>query len=399
MPTETPERARVSAFSVFLAFLRLGLTSFGGPIAHLGYFRRDLVERRRWISEHDYADLVALCQFLPGPASSQTGFAIGLRRAGVLGGLAAFLGFTLPSALLMLAAAWGLKQVDPRVLPPVIHGLNLVAVAIVAQAVVQMARGNLKSLASCTLALLSLAFAIYAGAMSAPVIIAAAALAGFLIPPGPQTDPPAPPPRPRFAPSLVIFLIALAPLAILPLLRQVFDTPVLVTADGFYRSGALVFGGGHVVLPLLEAETAGRISHDDFLAGYGAAQALPGPLFSFSAYAGALSSPNPPDLLLGLVALLAIFAPGFLLVSAADPLWQSLRHSARTRRLVAFASASVVGVLAAAWWRPVVETAILNGWDIALASAGFLALLHPRTPVLAVVIPLAALGAAVFAWA
>jgi chromate transporter len=392
---ETPERTRVPAFAVFLAFLRLGLTSFGGPIAHLGYFRQELVERKKWLSAQDYAELVALCQFLPGPASSQTGFAIGLRKAGLAGGIAAVLGFTLPSAALMFAAAYGLAHLSADVLPPLVHGLNLVAVAIVAQAVVQMARTNLRSLATLTIALLSAGIAATASPLATPLIIAAAALTGLTYP------------APRVAPfathqsidrrqlllSAGLFVFALALLGLLPALRALIDSPALVAADGFYRSGALVFGGGHVVLPLLEAETLGRISHSDFLAGYGAAQALPGPLFSFAAYAGALAAPTPPDFALGLVALGAIFLPGLLLVAAADPLWSRLRHVSRAARLVAFAAASVVGILAAAWWRPVAETAINSPWDAAIAALGFLALLHPRTPVLAVVAGVATLGA------
>jgi chromate transporter len=394
---EAPDRTRVPAFLVFWAFLKLGFTSFGGPIAHLGYFRREFVERRRWLSDAAYTELVALCQFLPGPASSQTGFVIGLRKAGLAGGLAAFTGFSLPSAALMFAAAWGVAYLDVGWLPALVHGLKLVAVSIVAHAVIAMARAQLRSIVGAMAALLALIACLWGGPYAGPASIAAAALIGLFLPSRTDSAANRPAPGKPLASSFVLLATFAALLVALPLLRQLTATPLVVTADGFYRTGALVFGGGHVILPLIEAETAGRLSHEDFLAGYGAAQALPGPLSAFAAYAGALASPSAPDLASGLVALLAIFLPGFLLVAAADPVWSSLRAHRRAGGMVALASAAVVGVLAAAWWSPVAVTAIRSPVDLVIAAAGLLALLRPRTPVLAVVIAVAALGAVRFA--
>jgi chromate transporter len=394
---EAPDRRRVPALLVFWAFLKLGFISFGGPIAHLGYFRNEFVERRRWLGDAAYAELVALCQFLPGPASSQTGFVIGLRKAGVAGGLAAFAGFTLPSAALMLAAAWGVAYLDFGWLPALVHGLKLVSVSIVAHAVIAMARTQLRSFIAAVAALLALAACVLGGPYAGPVSIAVAALLGLLLPSNaaamgePSTGQ-------RIAPSLALFAIFVALLAALPVLRQLTADPLVAAADGFYRTGALVFGGGHVILPLIEAETAGRLSHEDFLAGYGAAQALPGPLSAFAAYSGALASPSPPDLAAGLVALAAIFLPGFLLAAAADPVWSRLRSHRRAAGMVTLASAAVVGVLAAAWWSPVAATAIRSPADLAIAAAGFLALLHPRTPALAVVLAVTTLGVVRFAF-
>jgi chromate transporter len=394
---EAPDRKRVSALLVFWIFLKLGLTSFGGPIAHLGYFRKELVERRGWLTGAAYAELVALCQFLPGPASSQAGFVIGLRKAGAAGGLAAFTGFTLPSAILMLAAAWSVAYLEFGWLPALVHGLKLVAVSIVAHAVVSMARAQLRSVVAVAAALLALAACLLAGPYAGPASIAVAAVIGLFLPSKTDAQGEIQHTR-RIALSLVLMAIFLGLLIALPLLRQLTADPLVVTADGFYRTGALVFGGGHVILPLIEAEIAGHVSHEDFLAGYGAAQALPGPLSAFAAYTGALASPSPPDLSTGLVALAAIFLPGFLLVAAADPVWVRLRSHRRAAGMVTLASAAVVGVLAAAWWSPVATTAIRSPADAAIAAAGFLALLHPRTPVLPVVLAVTVLGASRFAF-
>jgi chromate transporter len=389
---EAPDRIRAPALLVFWAFLKLGLTSFGGPIAHLGYFRKEFVERRRWLSDAAYTELVALCQFLPGPASSQAGFVIGLRKAGVAGGLAAFAGFTLPSALLMLGAAWGVAYLDFGWLPALVHGLKLVAVSVVAHAVVAMTRSQLRSLVAAAAAIVALIACLSGGPYAGPASIAIAAVLGLLLPVN-AGSPAQPSTEKPLASSFSLLAIFFALLLCLPLLRQLTVDPLVAAADGFYRTGALVFGGGHVILPLIEAETASRVSHEDFLAGYGAAQALPGPLSAFAAYAGALDSLSPPDLATGLVALLAIFLPGFLLVAAADPVWNRLRSHPRASAMVTLAGAAVVGVLAAAWWSPVATTAIRTPADVVISAAGFLALLHPRTPVLAVVLAVAALGA------
>ena len=403
--SQAPDRIRVPALVVFAAFLKLGLSSFGGPLAHIAYFRREFVDRRGWLRDSQFTDIVALCHFLPGPTSSQTGFAIGLTTAGPLGALAAFIGFTFPSAVLMLGAAYASTFLSGPALPALVHGLNLVAVAIVAQAILLMARTNLRSLPLAAIALLALTGVLTGGAYAAPAMIAIAALTGLILPP---TGPPPrshTPARTRtahnaarnaahttLAPSVALFALFLGLLILLPTLRQLAPGPAIATADGFYRTGALVFGGGHAVLPLIETETPG-IAHADFLAGYGAAQALPGPLFSFAAFAGALNAPTPPSIALGLVALGAIFLPGFLLVGAALPIWSRLRSNRRAARLVSFAGAAVVGVLAAAWWTPVVASAVLSPWDAIIALAGFGLLLIPRMPVLAVVAGVAASGA------
>lgn len=393
--TKGPERKGVSALSVFLAFLRLGLTSFGGPVAHLGYFRRDLVERRGWLSETDFAELTALCQFLPGPASSQTGFAIGLRLAGLPGALAAFAGFTLPSAALMLAAAFSLVRFAPDWLPALIHGLKLVAVSIVAHAVITMARANCRTPATLALSVIACSVVLSTGAYAPPALIAAALIAGAIIAPRHPSPPIATPQtRFRFARSLAPAIIFLALLGGLPLARAMTGSPLVAVADGFYRSGALVFGGGHVVLPLLQAETADSVSSDAFLAGYGLAQALPGPLFAFAGYLGALAPPDAPSLADGCVALIAIFLPGFLLVAAFDPLWPLLRTNRRATGAIRFAAAAVVGILAAAWWSPVAVSAVRSPADAGIAILGLALLFAPRIPVLAVVALISTLGAA-----
>lgn len=392
---EGPDRASAPAFLVFTTFLRLGLTSFGGPVAHLGYFRTEFVERRKWLTEAAYAELVALCQFLPGPASSQTGFAIGLRMAGPLGGLAAFLGFTTPSAVLMLAAAFGLRFLGPYG-PAITHGLKLVAVCIVAQAVITMARSNCRSVATAALALAALGILLVSPTpLAAPAVILVAGFSGLLAP-RPTSDA-MPTPRRSHTASLVLLSIFLGLLFGLPGLRQATSDPSLATADAFYRTGALVFGGGHVVLPLLQAETAAHVSSGDFLAGYGFAQALPGPLFSFAAYLGALAAPHPPDAAQGLIALGAIFLPGLLLVAAIEPLWRSLSHNARARGAVAHASAAVVGVLAAAWWSPVATGAVVDILDVAIAFIATAFLLSGRTPMLLAVTTVALSGALTYA--
>ena len=396
MPAKTggPEQETVSALTVFSVFLGLGLTSFGGPVAHLGYFRRELVERRRWLTEAAYAELVALCQFLPGPASSQTGFAIGLRMAGVPGALAAFIGFTLPSALLMLAAAYSLALASHTWFGPIVHGLKLVAVSVVAHAVVTMARTHCRSLARATLAILALIILLLSPhPLATPAIILIAGLTGLIIAPRTTAPAPAAPSSSGLRTPLIVIGIFAALLIGLPLLRQFAPTPLIAAADSFYRAGALVFGGGHVVLPLLQSETAQTISPETFLAGYGAAQALPGPLFSFAAYLGALLNGASPNLIIAAIALVMIFLPGFLLVAAALPLWSRFSRHSRATGFVLAVNAAVVGVLAAALWRPVITSAISAPIDAAIAAAGFLALLHPRTPVIAVVAAVTLAGA------
>lgn len=386
---------------VFLAFLRLGVTSFGGPIAHLGYFRDDLVARRRWMDDRAYADLVALCQFLPGPASSQVGFAMGLQRAGILGALAAFLAFTLPSAVLLVTFAAGAALVGGPVGGGILDGLKIVAVAIVAQAVWGMARTLTPDAPRAGIAVVAAALALLApgalgqlGALVVGVVAGLALLRGATEPPGESL--------PSFGVSrrVAIGCLAVAAVALvgLPALAAVTGSGALALADAFFRSGALVFGGGHVVLPLLQAEVVqtGWVSPDAFLAGYGAAQAVPGPLFTFAAYLGAVSSVGPGGVAGAAIALAAIFLPGFLVLVGVLPFWDALRGRPRVRAAMRGATAAVVGILGAALYDPVFTTAVTGPGPFVLALVGFVLLTAFRTPAWAVVI-VGALGGVVLA--
>lgn len=385
-----------SPLSVFLIFLRLGLTSFGGPIAHLGYFRDEFVTRRRWLSERSYADLVALCQFLPGPASSQVGIALGLQRAGYGGALAAWAGFTLPSALLLIVLALGLAQHSEALPSGVLHGLKVVAVAVVAQAVWGMARNLCRGVVRVTLMVIAAVLALLtASAWVQVAVIAAAGVAGLLLfTPTPNTGHEAlPMPIRRRTGALWLGLFALLLIA-LPLLAETLHNQSLALVDAFYRSGALVFGGGHVVLPLLQAEVVAPhwISKDLFLAGYGAAQAVPGPLFTFAAFLGAAMYAAPNGWLGGLICLLAIFAPSFLLVFGALPFWEALRRSPRAQAALAGVNAGVVGLLLAALYRPVITSAIFSTYDIGLALLALVALMIWKLPPWLVVLASGGLG-------
>jgi chromate transporter len=377
----------------------LGLTSFGGPIAHLGYFRREFVEKRGWLSEIAYADLVALCQFLPGPASSQVGFAIGLQQAGLAGALAAFAGFTAPSAILMLLAATGAVVLPAGLGEPLVHGLVLVAVPIVAQAVFSMAFALCRDILTAALAVIALIILLISTeAWTQPAVIIAAGLLGAMIAtPSTASHAPAQPAHTAPIVSLVLFIVLLLGL---PLLARLWPAPGIEVADAFYRPGALVFGGGHVVLPLLESETVGRgwLDRETFLAGYGAAQAVPGPLFSFAAFLGAASQTGLPPLLGGLLALIMLFLPGALLVIAALPYWDQLKARPRATGFVRGANAAVVGVLAAALWSPVITSAISNPADVVIAIAGFGALQVLKAPSWLVVVLTALAGALSAIW-
>jgi chromate transporter len=386
-------RAR-STSEVFLAFLKLGLTSFGGPIAHLGYFRDEFVTRRRWFDDHAYGDLVALCQFLPGPASSQVGFAIGLMRAGPLGGLAAWLGFTLPSALLMLAFALGAAALDGPVAQGILHGLKLVAVAVVAQAVLGMAKSLTPDRQRAGIAVLAVALmVVFGGALGQVGAILVGGALGLALCRGGESrngaDLPVPVSRGFGMLALSLFI---GLLVVLPLLAS--NGQGIALFDVFYRAGALVFGGGHVVLPLLEAGTVGQgwLSEDSFLAGYGAAQAMPGPLFTFAAYLGAAGEPQPNGAIGVAIALVAIFLPGILIVLAALPFWRQVRGNDTAQAAMRGANAAVVGILALALYDPVFTSAVLSPRDFALALAGFVALVSWKTPPLVVVVALAAAG-------
>lgn len=381
--------SRGSAGEVFLTFLKLGLTSFGGPIAHLGYFRDEIVIRRQWIDEAGYADLVALCQFLPGPASSQVGFALGLARGGPLGALAAWTAFTLPSALLLVAFAYAASAFSGPVGVAVIHGLKLVAVAIVAQAVFGMAKTLTPDRTRVTIAIAALALVVLVGGALGQVgPIVGGAIAGFWLC--------------RDAKTVTIghmafsvrrwvaaasFLLFIGLLIGLPLVRTATGSHGLALFDAFYRSGALVFGGGHVVLPLLQAEVVppGWINNDAFLAGYGAAQAVPGPLFTFAAYLGAAMGPTPNGPLGAAIALLAVFLPGLLILIAALPFWDALRTKPPLQAALRGTNAAVVGILGAALYNPVWTSAVLSPRDFLLALVGFVGLIVWRWPPWAVV--------------
>jgi chromate transporter len=386
---------RTSVGAVFLTFLKLGLTSFGGPVAHLGYFRDAFVVRRRWFDEHTYADLVALCQFLPGPASSQVGISIGLARAGLPGAVAAWLGFTAPSALALIAFGYGVTAFGDGVPAGLLHGLKIVAVAVVAQAVWGMARSLCPDAPRATLAVLAACAAlVMPGPFVQVAIIVAGGLAGLAFLRGDAATGGAPlgiAVRRRTAvAALALFALLLAGL---PLLAAAGDAQWLALTDSFYRSGALVFGGGHVVLPLLQAEVVptGWVDADAFLAGYGAAQAVPGPLFTFAAYLGTVADPAPNGWLGALICLAAIFAPSFLLVVGVLPFWEALRRMGRIQRALCGINAAVVGLLLAALYTPVWTGAVSGATDVALALVAFLLLVLWKVPPWLVVI-LAALG-------
>ncbi len=383
-----------SAGEIFLVFLKLGLTSFGGPIAHLGYFRAEFVERRRWLSERAYVDLVALAQFLPGPASSQTGFAIGLMRGGRLGGLAAWAGFTLPSAVLMLLFAYGAGGLAGSWWGAgLLHGLKLVAVAIVAQAVMGMARSLCPDRARASIATAALVLLLFVpGSLAQIGAIALGGVGGLAFCRGGgernADDLAMPVGRRSGLASLAAFLALLA-LSFVPV-----QGGLLALFDAFYRSGALVFGGGHVVLPLLrDAVVApGWVSDSAFLAGYGAAQALPGPLFTFAAYLGALTGAPPAGLAGALVALVAIFLPGVLVLMAALPFWHELRALGPAQAAMRGVNAAVVGLLGAALYDPVWTSAVQAPADVAVAATGFVLLTVWRAPPLVVALIAASAG-------
>jgi len=377
-------------FDVFRVFLKLGFTSFGGPIAHLGYFQNEFVIRRKWLDVQAFADLVALCQFLPGPASSQVGFALGLSRGGFLGGCAAWLGFTLPSALAMIAFAHFSGSIEGTISTGILHGLKIVAVAVVAQAVWGMARTLCPDRLRSTIALLALFIVI--GASGATRQIAAIALGGVAGLAFCRSEPSAS--VGRLSPSLsrrtgviacVAFFLLLAGL---PVLAAFSQNHALVLMDAFFRSGALVFGGGHVVLPLLQVEVVqtGWVDNNAFLAGYGAAQALPGPLFTFAAYLGAVMKAQPNGLPGAIICLAALFLPGLLLLIGMLPFWDDFRRLASAQAAMRGVNAAVVGLLGAALYTPLWTSTIHKASDFSLALAGFVLLTVWKVPPWVVVI-------------
>ncbi|KEP70665.1 chromate transporter [Thioclava dalianensis] len=377
-----PKASPGSPREVFGVFLKLGLTSFGGPIAHLGYFRDEIVTRRRWLSDAAYGELVALCQFLPGPSSSQVGFALGLMRAGWLGALAAFTAFTLPSVLILLIFAATAAQVAGPIGTGALHGLKIVAVAVVAQAVWGMARTLCPDRARASIAVAALAIlAFVPGALGMIAAIVFGALAGLVLGRGTQAPSGNSVPMPvRRGQGLLCLASFALLLALLPMLSGHSQSAAVF--ESFYASGALVFGGGHVVLPLLEAQTVapGWVTQDAFLAGYGAAQALPGPLFSFAAYLGAILGPAPNGLIGAAIALVAVFLPGFLILLGVLPFWDRLRATRGAQSLIQGANAAVVGVLGAALYSPLFTSAIADMRDFTLAVAGFVLLVIWKLP-------------------
>ena len=373
--TVSSARARGSALEVLLVFLRLGCTSFGGPIAHLGYYRREIVERLKWCSESTLAEFIAIAQSLPGPSSSQVVFALGILRAGWAGGLASWVGFTFPSAVLMLAFAYGHSFIVGSAGNGLLHGLQLVAVAVVAQAVVGMQRALAPDRERIALAILATGLVLFLPAQVATLVaIAAGAVAGLLLF-RQQNDTGSDYAGMRLSKSagLVSAAVFLALLVILPLTAEMFSSTGLAVFSAFYRSGALVFGGGHVVLPLLEDSIVARgwVSQQSFLTGYGAAQALPGPLFSFAAYLGASVRPSPNPILYGLLSLVALFAPGLLAMTAVLPFWSALRRNRYVQASLKGVNASVVGVLIAALYHPLWTSTIHTPGDFWIALAAF----------------------------
>ncbi|MBJ9989324.1 chromate transporter [Paenibacillus sp. S28] len=385
-----------SLWEVLRVSTKLGLTSFGGPIAHLGYFHDEYVRRRKWMDEKAYADLVALCQFLPGPASSQVGIGIGILRAGLWGGVMAWLGFTLPSVIVLVLFALLLQGFDIAN-AGWIHGFKIVAVAIVAQAVLGMGQKLTPDRSRVTIAVGAAALVLlWPTAYTQVLIIAAAGIIGLWMykkrsDPGSQSL--RMPVGKPFAIGCLVLFFGL--LAALPLLRQMFDIQWLALFDSFYRSGSLVFGGGHVVLPLLEREVVptGWVSPEDFLAGYGAAQAVPGPLFTFAGYLGAMSG----GITGAIVATVAIFLPAFLLVAGALPFWNGLRNSPRVQGALIGINAAVVGILLAAFYVPIWTTAVTAPVDFALALLLFILLVFWKLPPWVVVLA-GALAGMIIGW-
>lgn len=386
-----------SPLEVLLAFGKLGVSCFGGPIAHIGYFRDEFVVRRRWLDEHTYADLVALCQFLPGPASSQVGFSIGLMRGGFFGGLAAWTAFTLPSAIALILFAYGANALQGPIGAGLLHGLKLVAVAIVAQAVWGMARTLAPDRERASIAAIAALIILFSTASIGQIgAIALGGMAGLWFC---HATPSAAARQGHLSMpvSRSVGLFALATFFLLlgglPVLWLLSHSQSVALFDAFYRSGALVFGGGHVVLPLLREATVapGWVSDDVFLAGYGAAQAVPGPLFTFAAYLGAVMKPFPNGIAGATISLIAIFLPGILVLMGTLPFWETFRRRARAQAMMRGVNAAVVGLLGAALYNPVWTSSVKGPGDFGIALVSFLLLTAWQAPPL-VVVAISALG-------
>ena len=385
-----------SAWHVFIVFLTLGLTSFGGPAAHLSHFRDELVIRRRWLSEQRYADLVALCQFLPGPASSQVGIALGLYRSGYAGALAAWLGFTLPSAFALILLALGMQQYNNAIGPGALQGLKIVAVAVVLQAIWGMSKSFCTDALriSIMVATASVVLLLPSAFTQIAVLLAAALLGILLFKPSSMPNTESVPLVLNRTGGIFWLLLFFALLLLLPLLAALYPQSMLLLIDKFYRVGALVFGGGHVVLPLLEQEIVANhlMSKELFLAGYGATQAVPGPLFTFSAFLGAVIPTSEPAWLTGLICLTAIFLPSFFFVFGALPFWEILRSNRYMQQALIGVNAAVVGLLLAALYQPIWSTTILSAQDFTFGMLAFIALMFWKLPPWLVVLSGALIG-------
>ena len=394
---QAPQRG--TFLEVLAIFTRLGLTSFGGPVAHLGYFREEIVVRRKWIDERTYGDLLGLCQFLPGPASSQVGISLGIMRAGLLGGLMAWIGFTLPSAILMTLFAYWASALRSVIASGILHGLMVVAVAVVAQAVWGMARTHCLDRSRATITVLAaMATLLLPAGIVQVIIIAMAGFFGWVLFRKNGVEIVATSSALRSAIPRVLAITCLAiftALLVLFLLPNLFNQHALVLFASFYRSGALVFGGGHVVLPLLQAAVVlpGWVTESQFLTGYSAAQAVPGPLFTFSAYLGAIEAPSPNGWIGATIALLGIYLPSFLLLIGILPFWSSLRNQSAFQAALRGINAAVVGLLLAALYQPVWTSTIKNGYDFLFALAAFGLLVIWKLPPWAVVLLAALVGA------
>ena len=397
-PADAPSGSPGSAGEVFRVFFLLGLTSFGGPIAHIGYFRSELVGRRAWLPEARFAELVGLCQFVPGPASSQLGFALGLLRAGWSGALAAWLGFTLPSAVLLMALAQGARLLQGAAAQGVLAGLQAVAVAVVLHAVAGMARSLTPDAPRILIGLLALGVALAAPpVLGQPGAILLGAGLGVLLCRSKARAGGGEPLGIRIAPAAAVgAATALAALLlVLPFAARAVGGVWLPVIDASFRAGTLVFGGGHVVLPLLQAEPAisSAVGSDVLLGGYGGAQAVPGPLFTFAAYLGAAALPGLAGIGLGVAALIAVFLPGFLILVAVLPLWDRIRQNRLARAALAGAGAAVVGILAAALVGTILPHGITSPITGVIAALVLVGLLLKRVPVWCLVLGAGAAGA------
>ena len=391
-----PKRGNI--LEVLAIFTRLGLTSFGGPVAHLGYFREEIVVRRKWVDERTYGDLLGLCQFLPGPASSQVGISLGIMRAGLLGGLMAWIGFTLPSAIILTLFAYWTSVLRTAIASGILHGLMVVAVAVVAQAVWGMARTHCSDRSCATIAILAaIATLVLPAGIVQVAIIATAGLVGwFLFRHSDITTVQTSAVLRSVIPRSLAFtcLAIFTALLVLFLLPNLFNQHAIVLFASFYRSGALVFGGGHVVLPLLQAAVVlpGWVTETQFLTGYSAAQAVPGPLFSFSAYLGAIEYPSPNGWSGAIIALLGIYLPSFLLLIGILPFWSSLRNQSSFQAALRGINAAVVGLLLAALYQPVWTSTIKNAYDFLFALVAFGLLVIWKLPPWLVVLLAALVG-------